>query len=146
MKSPAVRPAAAGDAEAVAALSRREFAAGWSRDAFAAEVPRADALFLVRTAGDGAVRGYALARLFEAEARLLDFAVAEDGRGDGRALWAALAAAARARGAKTLTLEVSARNERARAFYERAGARVVGRRAKFYNDGADAVLMDCPLA
>jgi N6-L-threonylcarbamoyladenine synthase len=144
MKSPAVRAAAAADAEAVAALARREFAAGWSRDAYAAEVPRADSVFLV--ADDGALRGYALARLFDAEARLLDFAAAEDGRGVGRALWTALAAAARARGARTLTLEVSARNARALAFYARAGARVVGRRPKFYNDGADAVLMNCSLA
>ncbi|NNN06023.1 MAG: GNAT family N-acetyltransferase [Elusimicrobia bacterium] len=143
MKSLVLRPAAAADAEAVAALARREFAAGWSCEAYAAESGRADALFLV--AEDGGVRGYALARAQDAEARLLDFAAAEDGRGIGRALWAALADAARRAGARTLTLEVSERNGRARAFYARAGARVVGRRPKFYNDGADALLMDVPL-
>lgn len=143
MKSLVLRPAAAADAEDVAALARREFAAGWSREAYAAETARADALFLIGE--DGAVRGYALARVQDAEARLLDFATEEDGRGVGRALWAALADAARRAGARTLTLEVSARNERARAFYTRAGARVVGRRPKFYNDGSDALLMDIPL-
>jgi ribosomal-protein-alanine N-acetyltransferase len=124
----------------VAALARRPFAAAWSREAYAAETRRADALFLV--ADDGAVRGYALARLTAGEAQLLDFAAAEDGRGTGRALWAALLSAARARAARTLTLEVSERNARARAFYEKAGARVVGRRAKFYNGDTDALLMD----
>jgi ribosomal-protein-alanine N-acetyltransferase len=142
MKRPAVRPASAADAEAVAALARREFAAGWSRDAYAAEAARADSLFLVWASADGAVRGYVVARVQEAEARLLDLASAEDGRGIGRELWGALAAAASARGARALTLEVSDRNARARAFYERAGAVVVGRRPKFYNDGSDAVLMN----
>jgi ribosomal protein S18 acetylase RimI-like enzyme len=145
MKSPAVRPATPADAEAVAALARRGFAAGWSRDAYAEECARAGSLFFV-VADDGAVRGYALARLDGEEAALLDLAAAEDGRGTGRALWAALTAAARSRGARRLTLEVSERNARAREFYARAGARVVGRRPKFYNDGADALLMDVPLA
>lgn len=144
MRSLAVRPAAARDAEAVAAISRRPFAAAWTSDAYAAETARAASVFLV--ADDGAVRGYALARLVDEEAQLLDFAAAEDGRGTGRALWAALRAAAAGRGARRLTLEVSARNERALAFYGTAGARVVGRRAKFYNDGSDAILMDFSLA
>ena len=100
-------------------------------------------MFLV--ADDGSVRGYAVARLLDGEAQLLDLAAAEDGQGIGRALWAALASAARARGAAKLTLEVSAANSRALLFYKRAGALVVGRRAKFYNDGSDAILMDFPL-
>jgi ribosomal protein S18 acetylase RimI-like enzyme len=144
MKSLAVRRAAAEDAEAVAAVSRRAFAAGWSRDAYAAEAGREDALFLV--AVDESIVGYALARVQDEEARLLDFAASYDGRGVGRALWAALADAARSCGARVLTFEVSERNRRARAFYARAGARVVGRRPKFYNDGADALLMDVTLA
>ena len=144
MKSLAVRRAAAEDGQAVAALARRPFAAGWSADAYAAETRREDAVFLV--AVDKNVCGYALARVQDAEARLLDFASAQDGRGVGRELWAALADAARSRGARVLTFEVSERNARARAFYARAGARVVGRRPKFYNDGADALLLDVPLA
>ncbi|MDE2512196.1 MAG: GNAT family N-acetyltransferase, partial [Elusimicrobia bacterium] len=80
------------------------------------------------------------------EVQLLDLAAAEDGRGIGRALWTALTETARARGAARLALEVSAANARALLFYKRAGAVVVGRRAKFYNDGSDAILMDFPLA
>ncbi|MDE2489474.1 MAG: GNAT family N-acetyltransferase [Elusimicrobia bacterium] len=143
MRRIVVRPARSFDAADLAAIARRPFAAAWSRDAFAAEAERTDAVLLV--ADDGAARGYAAARVFGDEARLLDFAAAEDGRGVGRALWEALTSAARARGARTLTLEVSAANSRARLFYERAGARVVGRRPKFYNDGSDALLMDVPL-
>jgi len=144
MRSLVVRRAEAFDAAEVAAIAGRPFAARWSRAAYAEETGRADSLFLV--ADDGAVRGYAVARVVERDARLLDLAAAEDGRGTGRALWSALLAAARARGAATLTLEVSSANARARSFYARAGARVVGRRPKFYNDGSDAILMDLSLA
>ena len=139
-----VRRALASDAEAVADIAKRPFAARWSREAYAAEAGRADAIFLI--AEIGAVRGYAVARVVEADVQLLDLAAAEDGLGAGRRLWEELAQAARSRGASRLTLEVSSANSRARRFYERAGARVVGRRAKFYNDGSDAILMDFPLA
>ena len=139
-KSPLVRPARPFDVGEVAEIAKRPGAARWSREAYAAEAERTDSIFLV--VDDGTVAGYAVARLFEDEAQLLDFAAAEDGGGAGRALWAALVAAARARGATKLTLEVSSANSRALLFYKRAGAHVVGRRPKFYNDGSDAVLMD----
>jgi ribosomal protein S18 acetylase RimI-like enzyme len=144
MKKPLVRPARSFDVGEVAEIAARPFAARWSRDAYAAEAERTDSIFLV--ADDGKVLGYAVARVFDGEAQLLDLAVAEDGRGTGRALWEALAAAARARGATKLTLEASALNGRALLFYKRAGAAVVGRRVKFYNDGSDAVQLDFPLA
>jgi ribosomal protein S18 acetylase RimI-like enzyme len=48
------------------------------------------------------------------------------GRGAGRALLEAIAAAARERGGRRLTLRVFAPNERARRLYERAGFRVEG--------------------
>ena len=144
MKSPVLRPARDFDTAEIAQVAARPFTARWSREAYAAELARSDSIFLV--ADDGVVIGYAVARVVEGEVQLLDLAAAEDGKGTGRALWAALAAAARARGAKKLTLEVSAGNTRAIFFYRRAGAAVVGRRAKFYNDGSDAVLMDFFLA
>jgi ribosomal protein S18 acetylase RimI-like enzyme len=139
-KSPLVRKAEPFDVEEISEIAKRPSAARWSRKAYATEIERADSIFLV--ADDGTVSGYAVARLFEDTVELLDFAAAADGRGTGRALWAALAAAARGRGAAKLTLEVSSANSRALLFYKRAGARVAGRRAKFYNDGSDAILMD----
>ncbi len=142
-RSPLVRPCRAFDLGEVVELARRPYAARWSREAYAAEAERTDSLFFV--ADDGAVRGYAVARLFEDEAQLLDLAAAVDGEGIGRALWGARPGPARARRAARLTLEVSSANSRALLFYKRAGAKVVGRRPKFYNDGSDAVLMDFPL-
>jgi ribosomal protein S18 acetylase RimI-like enzyme len=143
-KIPHVRPARGFDIGEVTKIAERTHAARWSREAYAAEAERTDSIFLV--ADDGAVLGYAVARVFDAEVQLLDLAAREDGLGAGRALWAALAEAARARGAARMTLEVSAGNSRALLFYKRAGAVVVGRRVKFYNDGSDAILMDLPLS
>ena len=138
----AVRPASAADLESIGRISAaRPFTAKWSPSALEAELERPDSLFLV-VGIPGAVLGYALARSSGREARLLDLAVLEDGRGAGRAAFSALATAAKARGAGVLTFEVSDKNARALAFYARAGAKVVGRRPKFYNDGTDAVLMD----
>lgn len=140
MSAPAVRPASAEDLDGVAAVGRRAFAAAWSREALGAELGRADSIFLV---APGA--GYALARVVESDCRLLDLAVAEDGRGVGRALLDALRAAAKARGCAKVSFEASAANARALDFYAKAGARVVGRRPKFYYDGSDAVLLDIEL-
>jgi N6-L-threonylcarbamoyladenine synthase len=141
MNALAVRPAAAGDVEAVGALSKaRPYTAKWPVAELAAELARPDSLFLV--AEGGPVQGYALARVVDGDCRLLDLAAASDGGGRGRALLAALTLAAKARGCSKISLEASASNARALAFYAKAGAKVVGRRPKFYNDGSDAVLMD----
>ena len=142
MSDLAVRRAEADDGEAGAALARsRPYTARWSARELAHELDRLDSVFVV---GDerGTLQGYALARVIERDCRLLDLAAALDGGGRGRALMSALALVAKARGCVKISFEVSAANERALAFYAKAGARVVGRRPKFYNDGSDAVLMD----
>ena len=127
---------------AVAALAAaRPYAAKWPARELAHELDRMDSVFLVGEE-DGKVLGYALARVALTDCLLLDLAVAADGEGWGRALMAALALTSKARGCGKISFEASASNERALAFYAKAGARVVGRRPKFYYDGSDAVLMD----
>lgn len=121
----------------VAGVGARPFAAGWSPEALRAELERADSIFLV-----AADRGYALARVAGDDCVLLDLAAAFDGGGCGRALLAALKQAAKARGCRRISFEASAANARGQAFYQKAGAKVVGRRPKFYYDGSDAVLLD----
>ncbi len=142
-----IRPARAADVPAVAAIEAAwPSAPGWTAAQFGAELGRTDRLFLVAEA-DGAVDAYAVAWLVGEEAQLYTISVrpAVARRGQGKALLAALKAAAKAAGCSKLTLEVSERNLPARSLYARAGARVVGRRPKFYNDSADALLMDIPL-
>ncbi|MBI3299862.1 MAG: ribosomal protein S18-alanine N-acetyltransferase [Elusimicrobia bacterium] len=121
-------------------------AAGWTRAQFAEDFGRPGRLVLAAESG-GQVAGHAAARLSEGEAQLLTIAVRPElgRRGVGAALLAALSERARDAGCRAITFEVSERNAPARAFYVRAGARVVGRRPKFYNDGADALLMDITL-
>jgi ribosomal protein S18 acetylase RimI-like enzyme len=144
MSGLAVRPASADDvAAAVEIAQARPYTAKWSAEAFAAELERPDSIFLV--AADDRVRGYALARVVDRDCRLLDLGAASDGAGYGRALLSALGIAARERGCALISWEVSSANARARDFYAKAGAKVVGRRPKFYYDGSDAVLMDLNL-
>jgi ribosomal protein S18 acetylase RimI-like enzyme len=137
-----VRRAESDDVEAVSALAgTRPYAAKWSARELGQELDRLDSIFLVADDG-GPVRGYALARVVGGDCQLLDLAAAEDGTGIGRGLMAALLTAAKGRGCAKVTFEASAANARALVFYEKAGARVVGRRPKFYYDGSDALLMD----
>ncbi len=144
MSVPAVRPAAVGDAAAIAALAQaRPYTARWSLAACVEEISSSDSVFVV--AADDRLRGYAHARVVNRDCRLFDLASAEDGGGCGRALLSALTLTAKARGCVKVSFEVSAANARALAFYAKAGAKVVGRRPKFYNDGSDAVLMDLDL-
>jgi [ribosomal protein S18]-alanine N-acetyltransferase len=87
--------------------------------------------------------GMILARVAGGEAEVLTLAVAEPARrrGVGAALLGAAMAEAAARGAAVIFLEVSTRNEGARMLYARAGFVEVGRRGRYYSDGADALVL-----
>ncbi len=142
-----IRAARAQDVPAVAAISARcPAAAGWTPRQFEEELRSVNSLFIVAERG-GRVAGYAVLWIVGEEAQILDVAVdpACRRRGVGRALFSELSVRARAARCVKATLEASARNEPALGLYRRLGFRVVGRRAKFYNDGADAVLMDLSL-
>lgn len=88
-------------------------------------------------------QGFILARVAADEAEVLTLAVAPDARrqGVGGALLADAMAGAVARGAGAMFLEVSDRNAAARALYAGAGFEEMGRRKRYYGDGADAVVM-----
>jgi ribosomal protein S18 acetylase RimI-like enzyme len=91
-----------------------------------------------------ALAGYALllTRRGSRKARLYSIAVAksEFGRGVGLRLLNAIERAARAAGANQLRLEVREDNQPAISLYEKAGFVRTGRRAEYYEDGADALL------
>lgn len=87
--------------------------------------------------------GFVLGRVVGPEAELLTLAV-DAGmrrRGVGRRLLAAFEAGARARGARTLFLEVAADNAPARALYAGAGWEEAGLRRGYYR-GRDGVPRD----
>ena len=113
--------------------------ARWSADAFARALVD-PGCFLVRAPGGA---GFALGRHVADEVELLTLVVAAPRRrmGLGRTLLAEFEARARARGATAAFLEVADGNAPARALYDAAAWRVVGRRPRYYDDGSDAVLM-----
>ena len=96
---------------------------------------------------EGIPAGFGLARGVADEVAVFVLAVGAAHRrfGVGRALFAALCAVAERRRAVRLTLEVRADNSGARAFYRAMGLEAVGRRAAYYSDGQDAVLMNLEL-
>ncbi|MDE2182615.1 MAG: ribosomal protein S18-alanine N-acetyltransferase [Alphaproteobacteria bacterium] len=85
---------------------------------------------------DGESLGFVLARVAGDESEILTLAVAPAARRRGIAtrLLAAAAAEAQERGANTLFLEVSCKNDAAKSLYENMGFAEVGRRRGYYTD------------
>jgi ribosomal protein S18 acetylase RimI-like enzyme len=81
-------------------------------------------------------------------ARLYSIAVALHlgGRGVGARLLAAAEQAAWRRGRRSMRLEVHEHNTRAVSRYEKSGYRLFGRHRRYYDDHADALRFEKPLA
>lgn len=143
----AIRPVGPEAAPLLAALHAAAFppAESWGPDAIALllDLPGAFARCAVAPGGEASPQGFVLARVAADEAEILTLAVppAARRRGIGAALLRAAAAEAEARGAAALFLEVSAANAAARALYATAGFVEVGRRRRYYADGADALVL-----
>jgi ribosomal-protein-alanine N-acetyltransferase len=116
---------------------------GWSGNQFEAELDSGRARFLVAESGS-AVVGYVVLWVVGLEAQLLTIAVRPDAakQGCGRRLLAGAVSVAAAWDCSRMTLEVSSANPAAMRLYESEGFHVVGRRASYYPDGSDALLMD----
>jgi ribosomal-protein-alanine N-acetyltransferase len=137
--------AIAADAAALAALHAAAFppAEAWGPDAIA--------LMLGLPGGFGIWspgQGFVLARAAGGEAEILTLAVLPAARrqGVGAALLAAALAGAAVRGAAAMFLEVAAGNVAALGLYRRLGFAEVGRRRRYYADGADALVLRRDLA
>ncbi|HUN52956.1 MAG TPA: GNAT family N-acetyltransferase [Candidatus Sulfotelmatobacter sp.] len=132
-------PATGADASAIAALHALAFPPEerWGENIFAAQLVL-PGVFGFRTS-DGVV----LARVAADEAEILTLAVIPSARraGLGRALLQAAEACAAANGARTMFLEVAPGNTAARTLYKSAGYAEVGRRPRYYPDGADALVL-----
>jgi [ribosomal protein S18]-alanine N-acetyltransferase len=91
--------------------------------------------------------GMILCRVTGDEAEILTVAVPTTirRRGIGSGLLREAMAAAAARGAVRIFLEVSEGNQAARSLYKAVGFRPVGRRRVYYADGTDALVMMVPL-
>ncbi len=131
-----LRPASADDVPAVTALEAELFGPdAWSAPSVAEELTGERRTAVV--AVDPEVVGYAVT-LASDVVDLQRIGVAATYRRTGLAhrLLAAVSTGDR------MLLEVSERNTGARAFYEAEGFTEIGRRRRYYRDGADAVVME----
>ena len=127
----------------VAALERLCFADPWSEKSIASELNNPLALWLVAVEGDSVV-GYIGSQTVLDESDMMNVAVHPDHRrrGVAEALVTALSDALKARGSVSLTLEVRASNEPAKALYEKLGFALAGRRPNYYrNPREDALIL-----
>jgi ribosomal-protein-alanine N-acetyltransferase len=141
------RPVAAGLAHAAALAELHAIAfppaERWSAATFAALLALPGVFGLVV-----ADQGLLLARVAADEAEILTLGVSPLARraGCGAALLRAAEAQACADGARRIFLEVSIGNRAAHALYMSAGYSEVGRRARYYADGSDALILARPLS
>ena len=133
-----------GSGAALAAISAHCFpGAPWSAEVFERLLASPGTFCALDPAG-----GFVLVRGAGAEAEILSLGVHPDARNrgvGGRLLSMAASALTRA-GVEALFLEVAESNVPARSLYARSGFVEVGRRPRYYEDGADALVLRLLLA
>lgn len=130
-----VEPVNLRDAPRLSQLHRASFHRGWSTEEFEQILIERNA-FAHRLRLGGSTIGFIISRTAADEAEILSVAVAQKHRGHGfsRDLLRTHLGHLAGHGLKTVFLEVEENNHPARALYERAGFRVVGRRDRYYKD------------
>ena len=146
-----VEPANLRDAPRLSQLHRASFHRGWGTDEFERILIERNALAHRLRLG-GFTIGFIVSRTAADEAEILSVAVEQKHRGHGfsRDLLRTHLGHLAGLGLKTVFLEVEENNRPARALYERAGFRVVGRRERYYKDASgeqlNAVVMQRDLS
>lgn len=137
-----VRAMRESDLDAVVAIASECFEPPWTRENFAAELERSFALCRVAEES-GEIVAYVIAWLLAGELEVLSVATRPTRRRAGHAkeLVRGIVEHARTSGAARGFLEVRADNVAAIALYASLGFRPESRRARYYADGADAIVM-----
>lgn len=138
-----IAPMERGHVAAVAALERVCFSDPWSEGSVASELENPLSLWLVAREGER-VLGYVGSQTVLGEADMMNLAVAPEvrRRGIARRLVEGLISALKGGGVHSLTLEVRASNEPARALYAALGFAQAGRRPGYYrNPREDALIL-----
>lgn len=148
-----LRPLAASDAEAAAALDAVCFNEGahtsWTPEMFLSEL--SEGLTAPRAwwvaHDDGELIGIAGGMVIDADVQILDVAVSPEHRrrGIARKLLAHVSYDAQMLGCTSASLEVEAGNDAAIGLYEDLGFSRAGCRRDYYGPGSDAVVMTAPL-
>jgi [ribosomal protein S18]-alanine N-acetyltransferase len=144
-----IRRATVDDVGAVTLLEEELFPGdAWSLESVTEEVTGPHRHAFVACDDDGAVIGYVVAMQVDDVLDLHRIAVVPPVRRTGvaRALLSAVQEAGRAGGARRMLLEVSDGNEAALQLYAGAGFVEIDRRAGYYRDGTDALVLQTELA
>jgi ribosomal-protein-alanine N-acetyltransferase len=144
-----LRLAAPGDAAILVGIHAACFTRGWDEESMAQFISGPGCLVLLASRAQiGPVEGFLIARKARDEAEILTLAVHPGCRRAGlaRALVETAVARLGAAGAARLFLEVDEANAPARALYRSFGAEEVGRRRRYYEHGADAVIFSLALS
>lgn len=114
----------------------------WNEQQFKSELGGSCTYGVVARAETGTFAGYALFHLIADEVELLAIATAPEfvRQGVATTLYKDSVENLVREGGRTLFLEVREGNANARAFYERMGCSVCGKRPKYYHDGEAAIL------
>jgi len=137
------RDARTSDLDAVAELERSSFPVPWKREYFEVEIGAPFRYNRVVRDERGRLFGYVFCAFAGGEVHVNKIAVAPECRRSGLAtrLMDDVFAHARAVRAEEIYLEVRVSNAPARLFYEGLGFVEAGRRARYYLDGEDALVM-----
>jgi len=140
-RSAVVEPAMLRDAPQLSQLHRASFHRGWGVNEFEQMLLERNTLAHRLRMGHRIV-GFAISRTAADEAEILSIAIAANyrGRGLSHALLRTHLGYLAGHGLQTVFLEVEENNAPARALYQKAGFRVVGRRERYYQDAAGAEL------
>ena len=136
-------PMTADHVRAVAALEKLCFSAPWSENSVASELDNPLSLWLVALNGDTVV-GYVGSQAVLDEADMMNIAVLPEYRrlGIAERLVTALCDRLTDNGVRSLTLEVRASNDPAKALYGKLGFVQAGRRPNYYsNPKEDALIL-----
>lgn len=142
-----IRGAALGDVEALARIESVCFDGdAWSPALVESELT-ADTRSVLLASDDSNVIGYGSIQVIDDVADLQRIAVLPGARreGLGRVLLEELLAKAAGLGATRILLEVAATNDAAIGLYASFGFEEIARRAGYYADGCDAIVMERPL-
>lgn len=130
--------------DAIANLAARAMAPSWSVAQVGAALASPRACLMCQEDAAGGLVGFVLGRRVDRDLVEIDLVAVDPDRrrqGVGRALLEELIASERQGGVETFQLELAAGNAPAFALYAAVGFVVVGRRARYYPDGEDALLL-----
>jgi [ribosomal protein S18]-alanine N-acetyltransferase len=140
-------PMTSSDLDEVLDIEVASYPRPWHMPHFLDELAARHSFPLVAFDREGKVAGYICPMAVLDEGHILNVAVRGDcrGKGVGRLLMERAIDECRARGTDTVSLEVRPSNWAAITLYRALGFSETGRRKHYYENGEDAILMECLL-